>query len=177
MRHDDDGLQSAAPATRNATHLQKTTQKYCACHTKRFSTRYQTGWNVIKCHACHAKRSHATRRLEPPRVIPFAELAIGTAIATSRERLRTIATVNARSSEHTLNAQTPRVKREPLLRIRKKERTFFSTVVRLLWGHTDAKSVHLFFLATVCLHVDAEQSARESFSAKTGIKGSCISDG
>ena len=21
-----------------------------------FSTRYQTGWNVTKCHACHAKR-------------------------------------------------------------------------------------------------------------------------
>ena len=30
--------------------------KYCACDTKRLSTRYQTGWNVTKCHACHAKR-------------------------------------------------------------------------------------------------------------------------
>ena len=37
-------------------HLLKTSQKYCACHTKRLSTRYQTGWTVTKCRACHAKR-------------------------------------------------------------------------------------------------------------------------
>ena len=36
--------------------LWKTTQKYCACHKKRLSTRYQTGCNVTKCRACHAKR-------------------------------------------------------------------------------------------------------------------------
>ena len=40
----------------------------------------------------------------------FAELARGMAIATSRERLRTVARRRA-------NPQTPRVKREPLLRI------------------------------------------------------------
>ena len=34
----------------------ETTQKYCACHIKRPSTRCQTGWNVTKCRACHAKR-------------------------------------------------------------------------------------------------------------------------
>ena len=28
----------------------------CASHTKELWTRYQTGWNVTKCHACHAKR-------------------------------------------------------------------------------------------------------------------------
>ena len=31
-----------------------TTQKYCAWHTKRLSTRY-----VTKCHACHVKRGYA----------------------------------------------------------------------------------------------------------------------
>ena len=36
--------------------LLKTTQKYCACHINRPSTRYQTGWNATKCRACHAKR-------------------------------------------------------------------------------------------------------------------------
>ena len=36
----------------------------------------------------------------------------------SRERLRTLADGCATSSEHTLNPQTPRVTREPLLRIR-----------------------------------------------------------
>ena len=44
-------------------------------------------------------------------------------VADGCERLRTVATVNATSSEHTLNPQTPRVKREPLLRIREKQKT------------------------------------------------------
>ena len=48
----------------------------------------------------------------------FAELTIGTAIATSRGdcvQLRTVAYGCATSSEHTLKPQTHRVKREPLL--------------------------------------------------------------
>jgi hypothetical protein len=53
-------------------------------------------------------------------VIQRQELAIGTAIRASRERLQTVANGCATSSEHTLNPQTPRVKREPLLRIREK---------------------------------------------------------
>ena len=68
--------------------------------------------------ATPATRNEATRRLKPPKRTPPAELPIGTAIRGSRERLRTVATTNATSSEHTLNPQTPRVKREPLLRIR-----------------------------------------------------------
>ena len=51
--------------------------------------------------ATPATRNEATRRLKPPKMIP-------------------VATTNATSSEHTLNPQTPRVKREPLLRIREK---------------------------------------------------------
>ena len=43
-----------------SVHLLKTSQKYCACHTKRLLTRYETCWNVTKCHACHAKRGHTT---------------------------------------------------------------------------------------------------------------------
>ena len=42
-------------------------------------------------------------------------------VADGCERLQTVATVNATSSEHTLNPETPRVKREPLLRIRESE--------------------------------------------------------
>ena len=53
---DDGHVQSAAPATKTATHLLKTSQKYCACHAKRLSTRCRTRLNVTKCHACHAKR-------------------------------------------------------------------------------------------------------------------------
>ena len=90
--------------------------------------------------ATPATRNEATTRLQPPKRTTSAELPIGTAIRGSREhlrtvadgcgrlrtvangceRLRTVAIVNATSSEHTLNPQTPRVKREPLLRIREK---------------------------------------------------------
>ena len=59
-------------------------------------------------------------RLKPPKVTHFAELTIGTAIRPSRGRLRTVGNGCATSSEHTVNPQTPRVKREPLLRIREK---------------------------------------------------------
>ena len=52
MQNDDGSRQSPAPAT--------PTQKYCACHTKRPSARYETCWNFTKCHACHAKRGYAT---------------------------------------------------------------------------------------------------------------------
>ena len=54
--NDDRDLQNLRPATKTATHLVKTSQKYCACHTKRLSTRYQTGCNVTKRRACHGKR-------------------------------------------------------------------------------------------------------------------------
>ena len=41
------------------TSSENVAKKDCACHTKRFSTRYETRLNVTKCHACHAKRSYA----------------------------------------------------------------------------------------------------------------------
>ena len=75
------------------------------------------------------KRNYAA--LETTKVTTFAELAICMAIRGSRnrprtvadgcERFQTVATVNATSSEHTLNPETPRVKWEPLLRIRESE--------------------------------------------------------
>ena len=37
-----------APATKSATRLLKMTQKFCACHIKRLSTRYETRGNVTK---------------------------------------------------------------------------------------------------------------------------------
>ena len=81
--------------------------------------------------ATPATQNEATTRLKPPKMTTSAELPIGTAIRGSRGRLRTVAngcgrlrTVangSATSSEHTLNPQTPRVKREPLLRIREQD--------------------------------------------------------
>ena len=90
--------------------------------------------------ATPATRNEATTRLKPPKMTTSAKLPIGTAIWSSYERLRTVAngcerlrtvangcerlrTVangSATSSEHTLNPQTPRVKWEPLLRIRER---------------------------------------------------------
>ena len=91
-------------------------KKYCACHTKPLSTRYKTRLNVTKCRACQAKRSNET--FKTSKNDPFCRtyhrhghIAIA----------RTVADVNAASSEHTLSPQTPRGKREPLLRIREND--------------------------------------------------------
>ena len=71
--------------------------------------------------ATPATRNKATRRWTPPKVSPVAELTIGTATPRpSHGHLWTVANRCAPSSEHNLNPQTPRVKREPLLRIREK---------------------------------------------------------
>ena len=95
-----------SPATKTATHLLKTSQKYCACHTKRLSTRYKARLNVTKCHACHAKRSNETLETSKSDHLCRA-YHICTAIRGSHERLRTVATVNATSSEQTLNPCRP----------------------------------------------------------------------
>ena len=57
--------------------------------------------------ATPATRNEATRRLKPPKRTTSAKLPIGTAIRSSRERLRTVATVNATSSEHTSTPRPP----------------------------------------------------------------------
>ena len=104
-QNDDGHVRSAAPATKTATHLAKTSQKYCACHTKRLSTRYKTRLNVTKCHACHAKRSNAT--FETSKNDPFCRTyhrhghtAIMRTLAKGCKRLRTVADGSATSSEH-----------------------------------------------------------------------------
>ena len=74
-------------------------QKTCSAPTN------PTAWETP------ATRNEATRHAQPPKVTPFAELTIGTAIrphTVARERLRTVANINAASSEHTLNPQTSR---------------------------------------------------------------------
>ena len=57
--------------------------------------------------ATPATRNEATTRLKLPKRTTSAKLPIGTAIRGSRGRLRTVATVNATSSEHTLNPRPP----------------------------------------------------------------------
>ena len=108
-------VSSSAPATKSVAHLLKRTQKCCACHTKRLSARLQTRENITKCHDCHAKRGCAT-----------SETSKSDRCCKNRRRhghsnlTRTVANSCATSGEHSLNPQTPRVKQEPLLRIREK---------------------------------------------------------
>ena len=117
------------------THRLKRSQKYCACHTKQLLSRCETCLNVTMCHACHAKR-YAT--FETPKSDPFCRTrhrhghaALARTVADGCEQLRTVANGWATSSEHTLNPQTPRVKREPLLRIREKDPELHQVLRRL----------------------------------------------
>ena len=94
---------------KTATHLLKTSQKYCACHAKRLLTRCRTRLDVTKCHACHAKRSNDTLETSTS-----AELPIGTAIRSSYERVRTVAGGCGRLRPQTQRrANTPSTPRPP----------------------------------------------------------------
>ena len=107
-----------APAAKNAPHLLKTWQKYWVCHAKQLSTCHVTCWNVTKCHACHAKRSYA--KLENSKSDTFCRtyhrhdhMVLTRTVADGCERLRNVWRTQ-------LYPHTPRVKQEPLLRIREK---------------------------------------------------------
>ena len=64
--------------------------------------------------------NEATQHVKPPKVTPVAKLTIGKAIQPSLEGVRMFADINATSGERTLNPQTSRVNREPLLRSQEK---------------------------------------------------------
>ena len=86
-----DHVQSAAPATKTGTHLAKTSQKYCDTQTT-----FDTLQNTSECHEVphlpHETKQRDMCNLQKyPKVTPFAELTIGTAIGPSRGRLRTVA--------------------------------------------------------------------------------------
>ena len=100
-----------------------TRPKCCACHENcnalrlPHKTTFDKLRNTFECRAMPVTRNEATRRWKPPKATPVAELTIGMAIRPSHGHLRMLANVCATSSEYTLNPQTARVKREPLLRI------------------------------------------------------------
>ena len=89
-------VSKAAPATKNGSHLLKATQKYCARHTEKLLARYETCSGKSQS-ATPAIRNEVTQGLKPPKY----------------ERLRSVADAKVTSSEHTLNLQTPRARREP----------------------------------------------------------------
>ena len=123
---------------KTATHLRKRRKSIAPATQNDFDTLQ----NTSECHKVprlyHAKRSNET--LETSKMTPPAELTIGTAIRGSHERLRTVANgcercerlrtvatvangcerlrTETQRRANTLSAPRPRVKREPLLRIR-----------------------------------------------------------
>ena len=121
-----DASKVAAPATKTATHLLKTSQKYCACHANR-NDYFDTLQNTSECHEVprlprETKQNQTSETSKKDHLCKTSHrhghTVLTRTVADGCERLRTVATTNATSSEHTLNPQTPRVKREPLLRIR-----------------------------------------------------------
>ena len=140
--------QSAALATKNAAHRSQNGAKVLRLPHK---TSFDTSWKMLKyykeCHACHAKWSYVT--LESSKSDPFCRTYHTHGLATSRGhvrtvadgcgRLRTVANGWATSGEHSCNPQTPRVKREHLLRIRENELIWMDYVSRMfcefLWFH------------------------------------------
>ena len=116
---------SAAPATKNAS-SENDAKILRLPHQK---TIFDTLWNMLECQSTTpATWNEATWRLKPPKVTTFAELAIGTAIATSLSmvaddcrRLQTVAVAEAASSEH-VSTPDPQSKtrtlHNPSLRIR-----------------------------------------------------------
>ena len=140
-----------------------TRPKCCTCHENRNTSSenvtkvlrlqrkaiFNTLQNTSECHKVsrlprETKQRHVWNLQKYPKMTTSAELPIGTAIRSSHERLRTVANgcerlrtvaiVNGKSSEHTPNPQTPRVKREPLLRIREKDREVMGHFERWLTG-------------------------------------------
>ena len=133
--------------------------KCCTCHEKcdrvwkrRKSIAPATKndfWHVLKHvgmsrSALPATRNEATRRWKPSKVTPFAELPIGTAIWSSRGRLRTAADGcgrkrNVRRTQ--LNPHTPRVKREPkCYYVGWKKGWTWAALVRRSWGRFGEKN-------------------------------------
>ena len=99
----------------------KTSQKYCTCHAKRLSTRCRPHVNVTKSHVCHAKRSNDTSETSKNYHLcrtshRHGHTGIARTVADGCERLRS----RTQRRANTPSTPDPRVKREPLLRIRKK---------------------------------------------------------
>ena len=107
--NDDGGLQSLRLPRKMQVIVSKPWQSiapYCACHTENY-VRHVMKHVAMSQSAMPAIRNDVAQLLKPSKVTTFAALSKGTAIATSRGRLRTVADGCATSSEHTLKPQTP----------------------------------------------------------------------
>ena len=100
--------------------------------------------NATKCHACHAKIGYVTlSRLKHAKMTPPAKVTIGTADGTAilphSGRLRTVANGCGRlrpETQRRAKTPPPRVKPEPLLRIRRKSLYTRKEHIVIYWLHT-----------------------------------------
>ena len=105
-KNDDGPVQSAAPATKTATHLLKTSQKSIAPATQN-DFRHVTEHVWMSPSATPATRNEATERWKPPKMTPPAELTIGKAYGPHTNGCRRLRTVGQR------RANTPSTPRPP----------------------------------------------------------------
>ena len=112
-----------APATKIGTHLLRTSQSIAPATQSDF--RHVTKHVWMSRSAMPATRNEATRDWKPLKVTPVAKFAIGTAIATSRDRPRMVVNGCATSSERTLNPQTPEWNGNPCYACGKKTHLFY----------------------------------------------------
>ena len=105
--NDDGGLQSATPATKNATHLFKTLQKYCDCQRKSGNDFRQVA-NMLECHACQAKQGYATFETSKSDLFCRTRKRQGHTTLTTgaHEQLRTVAD----TCEHKSSVEQTRLK-------------------------------------------------------------------
>ena len=85
--------------TSKVLRLPRKLQRIFGKRRKSIAPATQSDFRRVTKHVCMSRsatlamRNEATRRLEPPKITPSAELTIGTAIQGSRERLRKVANV------------------------------------------------------------------------------------
>ena len=102
---------------KNTTHVLNTSQKYCACHAKRFSTRDATRPHVTKCHACHAKRGEATLETAKNDALCSFSHRHGIATTTTNDERRRDETREANTGP---TPRPPTINGNPSLRIQEK---------------------------------------------------------
>ena len=97
------------------SYLAKIVQKYCACHTKRFSTRYLARRNVTKRNSCDKTTSHVLQNFQKSQLSQVRDRHDHIfPIADSRRRLPTASNSSNGNVERThLHPESPKDKGEP----------------------------------------------------------------
>ena len=130
MRNDDGGRQSAAchenwnASSENVAKVMRLPHK-TTFDAKRSNVTFETSKSDPFCRTYHRHGHTGLARTVADGCERLRTVANGC------KRLQTVANINTTSREHSLNPQTPRVKREPLLRIREKTMCTIHTYINI----------------------------------------------